>query len=81
MIMFLNDDHHTFLEYIAKLSPIDESITFGGFLPVLGGPMVWIRVNRLLGAVYPLKYRIYATKGKVKILLLCGWSLCSGFSI
>ena len=32
-------------------------------------------VNGLLVAVYPIKYRIYATKGKLKYLLLCYWIL------
>ena len=81
MIIFLNGEHHVFLQYIGKFYPIAESISFGGFLPALAGTMVFITVNRLLGCVYPLTYRIYATKGKVKILLLCGWILTIGLSV
>ena len=76
MLIFLNHNQHNLLQlYIDKYCSVIRSINFYGLFHILYLAMVLLAVNRLLGAVYPIKYRIYATKGKLKYLLLCCWIL------
>ena len=82
MLIFLyRNQHDRFVHYIDKYYSVIQSIQTHGLFHILYLAMVFMTVNRFLGSLYPIKYRIYATKGKVKYLLLCCWILGIAFII
>ena len=73
VVILINiDKHSTFNEHLINFVPVFLTLNTGLVL-ILYSTMVLITLNRLLGSLFPIKYRIYATKGKVLYSIVCGW--------
>ena len=81
MVVLLNIDKHTAIKkHIMKFAYV-YVIFSTGFILILYSAMVLITLNRLLGALFPIKYRIYATKRKVLYSILCCWVIAAAYTI
>ena len=81
LVVLLNIDKHTPLKGHMMNFAYVFVVFDTGLILMLYSAMVLITLNRLLGALYPIKYRIYATKRKVLYSILCCWIICIGYSV
>ena len=73
LVVLLNIDKPApFKEHLINFASVFLTINTGLIL-ILYSAMVLITLNRLLGSLFPIKYRIYATKRKVLYSIVCGW--------
>lgn len=59
------------------LSSFDK-LLFNGLSIIWGLIMLYITINRLVGSTWPLKSRVYLTKGNLEYLLAASWVVCFG---